>query len=505
MVPVHTTDAPPSSDAATHVSTAPEDGFTATLPDRRGVRMGIRARILFWSILTLALSVAMGVVAVRQVVRTQIDGRIDESLRQEARELELLAGGNDPRTGRPFGNDVERIFDVFLARNVPQRNEAYLTFVGGVAEDSRGAMPHALDEDGAFLARVDDVRSSARGAYESTAGRVEYLAVPVLEDGRPRGAFVSAYFADLEVDDAIRQTTRTAIEVGVLMLLIGALVIWRVAEGVLKPVRRTTETVRDITTADLSRRLAVSGNDEVADLGRTFNELLAKLEDAFETQRRFVDDAGHELRTPITIIRGHLELLDDDPAERERTLALVGDELGRMQRIVEDLLTLAKAERPDFLAMEAVEIGSLTDELVEKVSALGERSWQIDARARGIVVADRQRLSQAMIQLVHNAVQHTDVGATIALGSELRGSEARLWVRDAGRGIAPQEMGRIFQRFARGEGRRASEGAGLGLSIVRAIAEAHGGRVELDSAVGIGSTFAVVLPIDQPVAAEATP
>jgi signal transduction histidine kinase len=283
------------------------------------------------------------------------------------------------------------------------------------------------------------------------------------------------------------------------MLLIGSVVIWRVAESVLRPVRLTTETVHEISTADLTRRLPVSGNDEVADLGRTFNDLLAKLEDAFETQRRFVDDAGHELRTPITIIRGHLELLDDDPAERERTLALVGDELERMQRIVTDLLTLAKVERPDFLSLEAVDLATLTDELIDKVRPLGEREWVVDARARGIVIADRQRLSQAVIQLAQNAVQHTVEGGVIALGSEIRAGEARLWVRDTGEGISADELDGIFGRFARARRRRVSDGAGLGLSIVRAIAEAHGGRVDVESALGVGSTFTVVVPVDQPL------
>jgi signal transduction histidine kinase len=281
-------------------------------------------------------------------------------------------------------------------------------------------------------------------------------------------------------------------------LLIGSLVTWRVAEGLLRPVRATTETARRISTADLTGRIPVKGHDELAELGRTFNELLDKLEEAFETQRRFVDDAGHELRTPITIVRGHLELLEEDPEERDRTLALVQDELDRMHRIVADLLTLAKSERPDFLSLEPVDLTRLTEDLFEKIRALGDRNWRADRVGRGIVVADRQRLTQAITQLAHNAVQHTSPGAEIAVGSEVRGGDARLWVRDTGAGIAHGDLDRIFDRFARGHQKRASEGAGLGLSIVRAIAEAHGGRVEAQSVVGTGSTFTIVIPLDQP-------
>jgi signal transduction histidine kinase len=169
-----------------------------------------------------------------------------------------------------------------------------------------------------------------------------------------------------------------------------------------------------------------------------------------------------------------------------------------MQRIVTDLLTLAKVERPDFLSLEAVDLATLTDELIDKVRPLGDREWDVDGRARGIVIADRQRLSQAMLQLAQNAVQHTSPGEVVALGSEIRAGEARLWVRDTGEGIPAAELDAIFGRFARAKRRRVSEGAGLGLSIVRAIAEAHGGRVEVQSALNEGSTFTVVVPVDQP-------
>lgn len=467
---------------------------------RRRLLSGIRTRILFWSIVTLTFTTAMALIVVRQVLLSQVDSRIDDALAQEARELRILAEeGIDPRSGEPFGSDVARIFSVFLQRNVPQRNETYLTFLDGAPfRRSQPLAAHRLDQDPAFVALVRSLERPDRGTYESPAGHVEYLAVPVDVGGTPRGVFVAAFLRDVDVAQ-VDSATRAATEVGVLTLLIGSLVAWRVAEGVLRPVRTTTGTAREISSADLSRRIPTAGDDEIAELGRAFNDLLEKLEESFEVQRRLVDDAGHELRTPITIIRGHLELLDEDPEERDRTLALVQDELDRMQRIVADLLTLAKVERPDFLAFETVDVARLTEELGGKVRALGGRAWTIEAIGRGIVVADRQRLSQAVIQLAQNAVQHTAAGDEIALGSSVDAGEARFWVRDAGEGIATDRLPMIFGRFSRGgEARRRSDGAGLGLSIVRAITEAHGGRVEVESAVGNGSTFTVVLPIDQP-------
>ena len=230
--------------------------------------------------------------------------------------------------------------------------------------------------------------------------------------------------------------------------------------------------------------------------------MLARLETAFATQQRFVNDAGHELRTPITIVRGHLELLDDDPEDREQTLALVMDELDRMSRIVDDLLTLAKREQPDFLQLAPFEVGALVDDVLAKASALGPRNWQLDSFADETIVADRQRVTQALMQLAQNAVEHTEDGDEIGLGAFVAAGETRLWVRDAGPGIAFDEQKRVFDRFYRAGGERRSDGAGLGLSIVQAIAHAHGGRVELSSVPGTGATFTIVLPARPVEAAE---
>ncbi len=225
--------------------------------------------------------------------------------------------------------------------------------------------------------------------------------------------------------------------------------------------------------------------------------MLDRLESAFAGQRRFLDDAGHELRTPITIVRGHLELMGDDPQERRETLALVTDELERMSRLVDDVLTLAKAEQPDFLDLETVDVETLSREVFAKAAALAERDWQLGAVGRGMIVADRQRLTQALVQLAQNAVQHTAEGDSIALSSSVTEGRARFSVRDWGPGVSAAERERIFERFGRGTAAR-REGAGLGLAIVRAIAEAHGGGVELESRPGEGARFTLELPLDPP-------
>ena len=286
--------------------------------------------------------------------------------------------------------------------------------------------------------------------------------------------------------------------IGIAVLLLGSLLAWRLADRVVQPVTALTHTARSISETDLSGRIPVQGKDEVAQLASTFNEMLDRLERAFDTQRRFTDDASHELKTPLTIVRGHLELLEDDPEERRETLALVTDELDRMGRIVEDLLLLARREEPDFLDLSTVDVGTLTDALLANVKALAARDWIIDVRGQGVIVADRQRLTQAVAQLAENAARYSDSSKPIAIGSIVSGGEARFWVRDHGAGIPAHEHEAIFQRFRRGTGPSRSEGSGLGLAIVKAIAEAHHGRVELESAPGQGAVFSIVIPVDQP-------
>jgi signal transduction histidine kinase len=470
-----------------------------TEPSSARVRWGVRSRILVWYVVLMTAAIAASVLVVRRVLTVQVDRRIDASLQQETDELRRLARGRDPETGDPFRGDVERIFEVFLRRNIPVRNEAYVTFLGGQPHLRRPEnVPYRLDTDPGLTARLGALTAPERGRISDTpGGTIDYLAVPLQTATEVRGVFVAAFFRDLE----LRETNAAvwgALGVGLVTLLVGSLLAWRVAEGVLRPVRVVTGTALSISEGDLTRRIRVTGHDEIAALATTFNDMLDRLEEAFATQRGFVNDAGHELRTPITVIRGHLELLDEDPEERRKTVELVMDELDRMQRIVNDLLVLAKAEQPDFLNLDTVDLGALTEEMHSKAAAIAPRDWRLEGTGRGVVVADRQRLTQAVMQLAQNAAQHTGEGDRIVLGSSLRNGEARVWVRDTGPGIPRDQHDRIFRRFSRGAGGRRSEGAGIGLAIVKAIAEAHHGRVELESAPPAGATFTVIIPTDQP-------
>jgi signal transduction histidine kinase len=327
---------------------------------------------------------------------------------------------------------------------------------------------------------------------------VRYLAVPVTLEGDPaQGVVVVAYFADQERQTA-DETARLLLGVGAVIFLLAAAGAWVVAGRILRPVRDVAATAQSITETDLTGRIPVDegATDELAELAASVNAMLDRVERGVAAQRRFLDDAGHELRTPITIIRGHLEVLDPaDPTDVRDTVALVDEELARMNRLVSDLLLLARAEQPEFVRPQPVDVAALTAVAFDQVRRLGDREWVLETAATVDAMVDPQRVTQALVALADNAVRYTEPGARIALGSQLTGGELRFWVADSGSGVSEADQARVFERFARGAaGARRSDGAGLGLSIVQAIAVAHGGRVLLDSPPGSGATFTVVLP-----------
>jgi signal transduction histidine kinase len=220
------------------------------------------------------------------------------------------------------------------------------------------------------------------------------------------------------------------------------------------------------------------------------------------TQRRFLQDASHQLRTPITIALGHAELLASDLAGRTeaRDIEVVVGELTRLRRLGERLLMIAASEDPDFLRPEPVALDGFVLESFRKWLPTAARRWTLGRLDPVLVTADRERLGLALDALLENAVRHTSTGEEIRL-SVLRdhdGKTARMIVADSGEGIAPAELDRIFDRFRSGSALSGTRGTGLGLALVRAVARAHGGEVRVHSAPGGGSEFEVVLPVRLP-------
>ncbi len=218
-------------------------------------------------------------------------------------------------------------------------------------------------------------------------------------------------------------------------------------------------------------------------------------------QRRFLQDASHQLRTPITIALGHAELLATELNDRPeaRDIQVVVGELDRLRRLGERLLMIAASEDPDFLRPEPVALGPFLLYLLHKWMPTSDRRWQLGQLAGVVVRADRERLGLAVDALLENAVRHTSTGDVISLSvlATGDGSTARMIVADSGGGIAPAEVDRVFERFRSGTQLGGARGTGLGLALVRAVARAHGGDVAVRSSPGQGSEFELLLPLAQ--------
>ena len=469
-------------------------------------RVGIRARVVIGYVALLAASLAISAMVTRQMLHARLDREIGRSLAQEVEELRLLAEGTDPDSGEPFGDDAEAILETFLSRSVPADDEAFYTLLDGEPFLRSFDAPAELFDDETLIDRWTESSDPREMAQTTTEGDIQWLAVPLSSGTDVLGTFVVVHFPDAE-REAISQNLRIVLIAGAVVLVASGALAWSLAGRVLRPVRELTETAHEISDSDLSARIPVDGTDELAELGRTFNAMLDRLESGFDQQRKFLDDVAHELRTPITIAQGHLDLLGGDRAEREETTEIITDELDRMSRYVSDLLLLAKAERADFLHPGPVDLGEFTANMLRTLTPLADRDWQLDQSpppGHTMVVADQRRLSQALLNLASNAVDHTDTGDTIAVGASIddaRPSAVRLWIRDSGSGIDPSLASSLFDRHARGATSRTTrpEGLGIGLSIVDAIARAHGGRVRVESTPGSGARFEITFPqLDPP-------
>jgi signal transduction histidine kinase len=456
-----------------------------------------------WIVLLVGSALAVPVYGITVVWERQLDDVVDDELRREADKLRQFAKtSRDPVTGQPFP-DAASLLTAFMTVNQPSQDETFFSIVDGRADRRSSHQPPArLDRDAAVVARLARPPGTEMGLLRSPAGRVRYGVIPVRVAGDSRDVrLVVLEFQDRQLREERRVRT-LLLTSGAGALVAAALAGWVVAGRILAPIRLVRQTAEQIGESDLTRRLKVPGKDDVAALAHTFNHMLDRLENAFTTQRRFLDDVAHELRTPITVIRGHLELMDDREEEREATRALVVDELDRMSRIVRDLLLLAKAERPDFLTVGETNLTDLVVDVVAKARALGDRHWKVAAVSEATVLVDGQRLTQALIQLAANAVRHTKDGDPVELGSRTADGRVLLWVGDSGPGVRPEDRERIFERFARADRVVSPDascpGIGLGLAIVREIATAHGGTTRVEDAQGGGARFVMDLPAHFP-------
>jgi signal transduction histidine kinase len=336
----------------------------------------------------------------------------------------------------------------------------------------------------------------------------ELVGAPIMAGHKVVGTFIATSDLSAFAKERSREIL-LSIAGGAIALLAGVLSTFVLLRRLLRKVGRITTTADEIGSGTLDQRLGDQGsNDEVGELARTFDAMLDRVQAAMTAQRRLLSDVSHQLRTPLTVVRGHLEVLGrggaDDPVEVRETLDLVIDEIDHTRVVVERLLMLGRAMEPDFLDTRPVEVRALLDEVYEAVRVLADREFLLPQAPYGVVAdLDFEKLRGALMNLVDNAVRATKPGDAIALVAEVDHVDEviKLSVDDSGPGIPEDQRAAVLQRFSR-PGARDRDGSGLGLAIVRAVAEGHGGRIIIETSDLGGARVTMVLPIARTWAAE---
>jgi two-component system, OmpR family, sensor kinase len=481
-------------------------------PERTRLRLGgLRWRLAAWVALVGVLSSGITFVVVYGRTASELRGQIDRTLDGDAGELShaMLSAGEGHGVleraaaryvkGQPFAAGATALF-VVLPDGGTQTNAPELLSRTAV-DDGESAAEQAAENRAA--GKVLSARSGYSTLRLPDVGELRLLKRVVRLRG---GALVTVGAGEslASVASAREGVARAFVLAGALTLigaLLGALLI---GSRFTRPLRRMADVATRVDGGDLRPRIHDVGRpgDEMNVLAEAFNRMLDRLAAAFASQRAFLADASHELRTPLTVIRGQLEVLAAQPEpsgdEVRRVEQLLQAEIARVTRLVEDLLLLTKAEQTEFLRLEEVDLGSFVAELWDGVSLIADRNFELGEIPVGTLRADPDRLAQALRNLLANAIEHTRPGSGLVRlrVQRAKGTTVELIVEDDGPGIPAQQRERVFDRLHRTDSARdrASGGAGLGLAIVRAIAEAHGGRVSATRAQAGGARIDLELP-----------
>jgi signal transduction histidine kinase len=456
----------------------------------------IRTRLLLWFLALAGLALAGSAVVTNVMLRAHLDDRVDLELNREAERFQLVAARQPTGDGRE--DAMRSMFRTYLSATPLGDEQVLLGMVDGAPVAISAGAHYRIDQLDDAVRLWGGVSTGTFGDVDTPAGPLRYLAVPT-HVGEEEGTLVIGEFtgpARAAVDDVTQRIAMASL----LAVLAAAVIGWGTAGRALRPVRDLARAARSISHEDVSARLETVGRDEAAEMAETFNEMLDRLDLALESQRRLLRDVGHELRTPLTIIRGHLESLPEDPAERAATVHLLTAEVDRLARLVSELRLLARADRPDFLTLGPVDVGDVLRDVAALAPALAPREWRVTNIEEAVAVADRERLFQALLNLVQNAAAVTAEGDRVDLSVRRDGPELVFEVRDTGPGIPPDELERIFDRFERGHSGE-SGGTGLGLSIARAIAAAHEGRIWAENMAGGGARFSLAIQEEGPASA----
>ena len=461
----------------------------------------IRARLTLWyTVVSTVLVVLLGVAAY-ELLSYSLSREVDAALRSVATAL------------------VERAHSGKAVPSVPDVDDLFRRFFGFSPWDRYYRMVDPRDQQephqqpgrtpGISLSR-QAMENASRGilTFETVQGPAPYpvrlLTAPVMEAGR----MVNLIQVGMSLQNSIETRFRFLLVVAALFpvgLLLAASGGWLLARRAFRPVDQMVAAAQRIGAEHLAERLEETGaGDELDRLAKTLNQMLGRLDASFNQVRQFSADASHELQTPLTILKGELEVALRSPRTREEyqdTLKSILEEVDRIAHLVDSLLLLQRAEvgalRMDRRPVDLAEIVEEAFWRLKVVSDARKQDLRMEIAEPIVITGDLERLRRLLLNLVDNAIKYTEPGGRIAISLRREADRACIEVSDTGAGIPGDEMDQIFQPFYRSPGARdlSERGAGLGLSIVRSIARAHGGEIEVSSEPGRGSAFKVLLPL----------
>lgn len=459
-----------------------------------------KTKLAFLLTIIIVFSMVLSSTAIYYLFATSIDRHTERSFDHTVEKLRH-SSQKEPQVKTNYyslQSEISALLNTFLTQEIISEGKILLVLLDGKLHMSNPTnLPDFLKPPSTRIETWAKITEPEWGETQTKFGIIYYLAKPFRTRERQKGVFVVVDLPSKENQMLRKAATNIEIVQGIMIIIAStSLLAWFAIGEIINRLRLVTETLKFFDESDLNQTILVAEENGISELTIALNEMLERFRSAFTNQQNFINDMSHELRTPITIIQSYLEELSLDSEEQNQATAIIADEFNRIIRFADEMLLLAKAEQPDFLNLEIVEIGSLTETVYLKASTLATRNWQLEAKGSGRMIADPQRITQAILNLSQNAVYHTSEDSTIALGSVINNGKIFFWVRDTGEGIDPANFEDIFKRFTRVSNNLSLKRAGLGLAIVQAIVQAHSGWVTVESQPGHGSNFTIVIPLE---------
>jgi heavy metal sensor kinase len=477
----------------------------------------LRARLALWQAGLLALTLlalsALTLVLLRTVLSSRLDGALADYAEKTAANVATTLYQSSVHGGR----EPDRFFTSAIRREWGRELQLVDARTGNRRDWTPGLADQRLPTD------LDERLNAARGVptFKTRTNLGEFpvrvVTYPV-HVGKDVPYMVQAAESLGGVEEALERASSILLVLTPSVLLLALIGGWLLVGRSLHPVDEMTRAALAMEPGKLAHRIEAPGNDdEIARLADAFNQMLERLDRSFRQIQQFSADASHELKTPLTSIRGAAEVAlmgERDPEEYRRALRSIVDDVERMSAIVENLLLLARADANQVrIKSEPVEFQDLVLGVYEQLEPLGHRkgvALDLSSIDEVTVAGDPLWLNQIAVNLVNNAIKYTPEGGTVTLSLRADGAAgtAEFSVSDTGPGIPPEHLPRIFDRFYRVDSGRSRDagGVGLGLNIAKWAAEAQGGRIEVKSQVGVGTTFTLTMPTaGPPLSAASTP